>query len=148
MLRDKLKPLLRRVLSPPAFDLIRMLEWHASFYFPRLVASWFVRRRPQVHSFGNPSDAESLVKQLEKVNAAAPTRMCRVMTRHGTDKANRWHNYTSVYSALLREFHGRACRIFELGLGTNNTEVPFSMGVFGRPGASLRGWRLGPLPRR
>ena len=32
-------------------------------------------------------------------------------------------------------------RIFELGLGTNNLDVFSNMGVFGVPGASLRGWR-------
>jgi hypothetical protein len=28
-----------------------------------------------------------------------------------------------------------------LGLGTNNPEVPSSIGLYGRPGGSLRGWR-------
>jgi hypothetical protein len=32
-------------------------------------------------------------------------------------------------------------RIFELGLGSNNPDVLSNMGVFGVPGASLRGWR-------
>jgi hypothetical protein len=42
------------------------------------------------------------------------------------------------WSAKLR---GRALRIFELGLGTNNPDFAYSMGVDGRPGASLRGSR-------
>ena len=32
-------------------------------------------------------------------------------------------------------------RVFELGLGTNNPNIPSSMGADGRPGASLYGWR-------
>jgi hypothetical protein len=36
---------------------------------------------------------------------------------------------------------GKPCRIFELGLGTDNPNLPCNMGAYGRPGASLRGWR-------
>lgn len=32
-------------------------------------------------------------------------------------------------------------RVFELGLGTNNPNLPSSMGPNGIPGASLRGWK-------
>jgi hypothetical protein len=31
--------------------------------------------------------------------------------------------------------------VFECGIGTNNPKLPSSMGLFGRPGASLRVWR-------
>ena len=31
--------------------------------------------------------------------------------------------------------------IFEVGLGTNNVDVPSNMGKDGKPGASLRAWR-------
>jgi hypothetical protein len=31
--------------------------------------------------------------------------------------------------------------VFELGLGTNNLNFPSNMGVDGKPGASLRGWK-------
>jgi hypothetical protein len=46
-----------------------------------------------------------------------------------------------VYSALFKRWYHRPLRIFELGLGTNNPDAPSNMGVFGAPGASLRGWR-------
>jgi SAM-dependent methyltransferase len=62
------------------------------------------------------------------------------MTKQGSDKG-RAHRYTSVYSALFRERYDEALRVFELGLGTNNPDAPSNMGVFGAPGASLRGWR-------
>jgi hypothetical protein len=67
--------------------------------------------------------------------------MCRVMTRHGSDKGQGWHNYTTIYSTLFGGLHDQPLRIFELGLGTNNPNFAFNMGVDGRPGASLRGWR-------
>jgi hypothetical protein len=64
------------------------------------------------------------------------------MTKYNSDKGNCWqHNYTTVYSALFKGRRHQPLRIFELGLGTNNPELPSTMGVFGRPGASLRGWR-------
>ena len=62
------------------------------------------------------------------------------MTKYGSDKG-RLHNYTTVYSALFKERSDQPLRVFELGLGTNNPDAPSSMGVFGSPGASLRGWR-------
>ena len=74
------------------------------------------------------------------LNVLAPTKMCRVMTKYGSDKG-RSHRYTTVYSALFKKSYGKPLRILELGLGSNNLDVPSNMGVFGAPGASLRGWR-------
>jgi hypothetical protein len=62
------------------------------------------------------------------------------MTKYGSDKGRR-HNYTTLYSALFKGSCDQPLRVFELGLGSNNPDVPASMGVFGVPGASLRGWR-------
>jgi hypothetical protein len=69
----------------------------------------------------------------------APTKMCRVMTKHGSDKA-RTNNYTPLYSAMFMERLDHPLRILELGLGSNNPHVLSNMGIFGAPGASLRGW--------
>ena len=62
------------------------------------------------------------------------------MTKHGSDKG-RAHNYTAVYSALFQGRWNQPLRVLELGLGSNNPDVPSNMGVFGVPGASHRGWR-------
>ncbi|MBL8173888.1 MAG: hypothetical protein JNK48_04420 [Bryobacterales bacterium] len=141
MFRDVIKPLLRRSLSPRSYEMLRIAHWYTGYYVPRSIASPFTKRHPAVHGFGNPGVLGPLVKQIEGVNALAPTRMCRVMTRHGSDKAKWWHNYTSVYSVLFAELLQRPLRIFELGLGTNNPSLVSSMGTYGQPGASLRGWR-------
>jgi len=66
--------------------------------------------------------------------------MCRVMTKYGSDKG-RLNYYTPIYSALFKDRCDEHLRIFELGLGSNNAEVPSNMGPYGAPGASLRGWR-------
>jgi hypothetical protein len=67
------------------------------------------------------------------------------MKTYGSDKSmisyQSWHNYTTYYHALFDPVKYNVLRIFELGLGTNNIALPSNMGINGRPGASLRGWR-------
>jgi len=124
------KSLLRRALSPKAYEFVRMRWWLLSYYLPSLVTSWFVKRKPEVHGYGSDPSLSRLVKQLSNVNVLAPTKMCRVMTTHGSDKGQGSHNYTTVYSVLFKEFADQSIRIFELGLA-----------IRGRPGALLRAWR-------
>jgi hypothetical protein len=130
------REILKRNLSPEAFRRVSAYWWYGKFYLPRRIASTVIRRTPVVT--GEPSD---FVDRLREINVFAPTAMCRTMTSYGSDKGNSWHNYTAVYSELFGKLRGRALRIFELGLGTNNPQLASTMGVDGRPGASLRGWR-------
>ena len=73
------------------------------------------------------------------------TPLCRIMGEQGSDKghanitASR-HNYTTLYYHLFKDMRHKPLRVFELGLGTNNLDVPSNMGPQGRPGASLYGW--------
>jgi hypothetical protein len=134
------RELLRRHLSPQAFRQVR-LWWRCRFYWPSLAASYFVKGRPIVRGLGN-GQASDLVNELRDINVLAPTEMCRVMNRHGSDKGvGGLHNYTPVYSALFGKLRGQQLRIFELGLGSNNPWLAASMGNDGTPGASLRGWK-------
>lgn len=139
-LKRRLGVLLRPLLSPRLVQLIRYRLWWISSYFPRLVTSRFVKRTAQIRGFCSATTSSSLVKQLEGVNMLSPTKMCRVMTKYGSDKG-RLNNYTPIYSALFREHYDRPLLIFELGLGTNNTALPSNMGPYAAPGASLRAWR-------
>jgi hypothetical protein len=127
---------LRRQLGPRIYNHARACWWYGRFYLPRCVAGAVIRRVPVVHG-----ESSALVDRLRAVNVFAPTRMCRIMTGFGSDKGRGWHNYTTIYSALLGKLHDRPLRIFELGLGTNNPQLVSTMGITGRPGASLRGWR-------
>jgi len=102
--------------------------------------SFFVRSAPLVRSFSEVSGTSSLAMTLRNVNLLARTALCKVMLRHGSDKSH-FHNYTTVYSVLFTKFKSSPLKIFELGLGSNNLDVPSNMGVSGVPGASLRGWR-------
>jgi hypothetical protein len=74
-----------------------------------------------------------------------PEFVCEIMGKHGSDKGNidittSCHNYTVIYYNLFKDIQNKQLRIFELGLGTNNTDVPSNMGEQGFPGASLYGW--------
>lgn len=74
------------------------------------------------------------------------TPLCEIMGRNKSDKGHvnitrSWHNYTTLYYSLFKDLREMKLRIFELGLGTNNINIPSNMGRDGRPGASLYGWK-------
>jgi len=51
------------------------------------------------------------------------------------------HTFADYYSRLFDHCRNSVTRVFECGLGTNNPGLISSMGVKGKPGASLRVWR-------
>ena len=74
------------------------------------------------------------------------TPLCEIMGKYGSDKGqsdikNSWHNYTTFYYSIFKDMQNNTLRIFELGLGTNNINIPSNVGANGKPGASLYGWR-------
>jgi trans-aconitate methyltransferase len=74
-----------------------------------------------------------------------PTVLCEIMGRHKSDKGHvnileSWHNYTTFYYSLFKEWREKPLRLFELGIGTTNESMISNMGSGGRPGASLYGW--------
>jgi len=60
-----------------------------------------------------------------------------------TDHPYPWpsHTYADYYSRLFSHCRNSIKNIFECGLGTNNPNFISSMGISGKPGASLRVWR-------
>ena len=73
-----------------------------------------------------------------------PTELCDIMAEEGSDKSDilhKHHNYTKEYYSLFNLKKDDIRYVFELGLGTNYTDMPSSMGPNGIPGASLRGWK-------
>ena len=68
------------------------------------------------------------------------TNMCEMFKKHKSDKST-YHNYTTFYNFLFSEFVNKKINFFELGLGTNNLDVPSNMGSNGTPGASLYAFR-------
>ena len=51
------------------------------------------------------------------------------------------HTYTTVYHDIFKDIRNNVKSVFECGIGTNNPKLPSTMGIGGRPGASLRVWR-------
>src|SRR5258708_3280311 len=112
-IKRRVGALLGRNLSPRTMDCVRSAAqfgrfrwWCLSSYFPRLVASGFVKRTPQVRGFGASLSPLHVTQQLQSVNMLAPTRMCHVMTKYGSDKG-RLNNYTPLYWALFEERCGQ-----------------------------------------
>lgn len=74
--------------------------------------------------------------------------LSRLCDRYGSDKGaiaksghvhnKRPHTYTDCYARLFNHCRLHVAKVFECGLGTNNTTVPSNMGRHGKPGASLR----------
>ena len=73
-------------------------------------------------------------------NITDETPLCEIMGINKSDKGNH-HNYTKIYYNIFKDIQLNSLRVFELGLGTNNINIPSNMGSSGRPGASLYGWR-------
>lgn len=51
------------------------------------------------------------------------------------------HTYADFYSLLFDHCRNDIKKVFECGIGTNNPNLPSSMGVQYKPGASLRVWK-------
>jgi hypothetical protein len=134
------RDLLRRKLPPKAYQYVNFCWWIGRHYLPRRAASFFLKKNPKVLGVAG-THALELADTLRRINLVALTTMCHTMLRNGSDKGWGLHNYTTVYSALFDNLRDRPVRFFELGLGSNNPDMPFYMGVNGTPGASLRGWR-------
>lgn len=64
-----------------------------------------------------------------------------LMNKYGSDKGSGRHNYTLIYSKIFSKFKDKQINLFEVGLGTNYTDVASSMGPDGKPGASLKAWK-------
>ena len=73
-------------------------------------------------------------------NPNLQTDLSILMNKYGSDKG-KGHNYAALYQRLFKSQRESIKNVFEVGLGTNNLDVPSNMGPSGRPGASLRGWR-------
>jgi len=62
------------------------------------------------------------------------------MTQEGHPYPWPAHTYSDYYSVLFDHCRANIKNVFECGLGTNNPNLPSSMGIKGKPGASLRVW--------
>lgn len=81
-------------------------------------------------------------KALQEYTKIDESPFCVLFDITHSDKGNRWHQYSRFYYTLLRQYRDESFNLFELGIGTNNVNIPSNMGEGGRPGASLHAWKL------
>jgi hypothetical protein len=62
-----------------------------------------------------------------------------ILRQKGSDKSTK-HNYSQLYSIIFDRFLEKEINIFELGIGSNDTSIPWNMTSEGIPGASLLSW--------
>ncbi len=111
----------------------------------RLTLETINRVFPSLNSFVQfVQNKISVVKNIEEFSLSSRSKssailLKQLLDKYGSDKANR-HNYHHLYGGILRDPQSIQ-NIFEIGLGTNNTDVVSNMGPYGRPGASLRAFR-------
>ena len=74
-------------------------------------------------------------------NFMKATELCRIMNEYGSDKGIGRHNYGILYTGLLDGEREKPLKLFELGIGINIARPNTDVGLRGRPGASLYGWR-------
>ena len=67
----------------------------------------------------------------------------RLMDFYGSDKGgkNNQHNFAQYYSEIFNNKKDKIKNFLEIGLGSNNLDVPSNMGKEGKPLASLKAWR-------
>ena len=83
-----------------------------------------------------------------KNNSSELSRLCNL---YGSDKGDLksedhlwpWpaHTYADFYEMLFEQKRQAVRLVIECGIGTNNPNLESSMGIKGKPGASLRAWR-------
>ena len=77
------------------------------------------------------------------VNSSSNSKLTNLMNLYGSDKGgkNNHHNYSDFYSELFFNKRKDIKNFLEIGLGTNNINMPSNMGENGVPLASLKAWR-------
>jgi hypothetical protein len=108
-----------------------------------------IRRRRRFHNeTGAPFDATMTVGYTRGGFSSEMGGLCDL---YGSDKGEAasiaqpypWpsHLYTDLYELLFGQARASTRLVVECGIGTNNPNLVSSMGIAGRPGASLRVWR-------
>jgi hypothetical protein len=74
---------------------------------------------------------------IEKFRNENSDKIAKNFARNRSDKSTH-HNYHHLYAYIFNQLNNDSnCNILEIGLGTNDPKLISSMGIDGRPGASL-----------
>lgn len=85
---------------------------------------------------------QSIYDTIKNCNYFEITDLCKIMHHHGSDKSN-FHTYTRLYNELFKDLRDSNIKLFEVGIGSKNINIPSNMCgfSFAKPGGSLRGWK-------
>jgi hypothetical protein len=88
-------------------------------------------------------DIQKIVNDWESnlIDKVTNTDLCQLYQKYGSDKKGippqPTHNFSNFYINIFEPLKYENINIFELGLGTNNVNIPSNMTASGKPGASL-----------
>ena len=107
----------------------------------------------KIKNYFNLKFLKSFQYEYKNIYNFKKTLLSELCDKYGTDKGynkienrifyNNWHphNYTDYYSSLFDHNRTYIKKVFECGIGTNNPNLPSSMGSEYTPGGSLKVWR-------
>lgn len=104
-------------------------------------ASLFIPQLNQLLAQTNYSFVITPIEYFQNNDTDRVALLGSILQKHGSDKSTS-HNYHIVYSFLLDKLGvNEPLRLLEIGLGTNNPRLVSTMGIYGKPGASLYAFR-------
>ena len=96
---------------------------------------------PLLATLGQEENCRVLtVDEFTECDSSEASELGEIFARMGSDKSTT-HDYYRVYFRILNDVREKNLKLFEIGLGTNNTDVISNMGSTGSPGASLRAFK-------
>ena len=105
----------------------------------RILRNFF--RKIRYDSYFYPPQKRGIKYIVQSSFSSAPL-LTQLMEKHGSDKGGygREHNFSDFYSKLFFD-RTKIKKLLEVGLGSNDINVPSNMGEDGVPLASLRAWK-------
>lgn len=116
----------------------RIIFWLKKKYFQRVLLGFKTLRILVAISLIGPKTEEEV--QKNSPNNPRENTLANLFTEYGSDKAI-MHDYWKLYEPELDSISSENIRILEIGLGTNNPNIPSNMGGNFVPCGSLRAFR-------
>ena len=92
-------------------------------------------KKKEITHYNNIAEFVEIYGEAEKASEFK-----RIFQKYGSDKGDT-REYYRVYGVIAEKMNFEISTILEVGLGSNNTNIPSNMGNQGRPGASLRAFK-------
>tara|TARA_Y100001958_G_C21148285_1_gene485103 strand:+ start:155 stop:853 length:699 start_codon:yes stop_codon:yes gene_type:complete len=104
----------------------------------RIIRNFFRKIKYKIKFLGKKKNSHFYISNLKSENF-----LTNLMNKYGSDKGglNNHHNYSFYYTEIFCLKRKQIKNFLEIGLGTNNVNVPSNMGAEGKPLASLKAWR-------